>query len=362
MKTFEEFTAHFETNIKPTLEELENKRKQVYRKRLELGGGAAGVVFLNLIMTYFGALHPYTVFFTALFAPFVAYTIFKYHYNDTTIPAQYKETVVKAMLNFLDESLTYDPSSYVKEERFAASELFPLRPDYYTGDDLIKGNIEGIPIELSEVLAEYEPLTPIRWGLRQPKKKTIFHGIFLVATYDKSFQGKIFIFPDKLQRYMGYGGMLVQQHNVVRGKYIKPRNMEFRELFSVYAENEYEGEKLLTDSLMEKLLHLRKKTHAPVYCAIKEQNIYIGIDLRREIFEIDVKKSLLKPQIIRNFYDEVFYIIEIINILKLEELSLAGILGVPKDGLKDVTIPTWEMKVLQYILKVGNYLQKKGKK
>ncbi|MCS6833905.1 MAG: DUF3137 domain-containing protein, partial [Flammeovirgaceae bacterium] len=252
MKTFEEFTAHFETVIKPTLEELENKRRYVYRKRLELGGGAAVVVLLNLMMAYFGALHPYTVVFTAIFAPFVAYTVFKHHYDDTTIPLQYKEKVVKEMVSFLDSNLAYEPSSFIEYQHFADSELFPLQPDTYIGDDKICGVVEGISIAFSEVFAAYEPLTPRRWWFSSPTQKTIFHGIFLMATYEKSFQGKIFIFPDKLQRHMGYGGMLVQQHNVVRGKYIKPRNMNFREVFSVYAENEYEGEKLLTDSLMEK--------------------------------------------------------------------------------------------------------------
>jgi hypothetical protein len=362
MKTFEEFKQHFEANVKPAMEELESKRQAMHRKRLELGGIAAIAIILNGILTFFDALHPYTFIFTSFIAPVAAFLAFKYHFFDATISQQYKDKVVKEMISFIDPLLQYEPEKFIEYNEFFESELFPLKPDIYLGDDKISGTIDGVPLSISEVFCQFTPCTPKQWWHIGKEQVTIFHGIFLIAEYSKKFEGKIFIFPDKLQRKMGYTGMLVQKNNLIRGKYIKPRNEKFRDLFSVYAENEYEGEKLLTDVLMEKLLELRRITKSTIYCTLKENKIFVGIDLRREVFEVNTTKSLLQPHFLENFYNEVLSVFTIVDILKLEELDLPRILGVPKDGLKGTEIPEWELKVLNYILKFGDVVKNLNKK
>jgi hypothetical protein len=362
MKSFEEFKQHFEANVKPTMEELESKRKAMHRKRLELGGIAAIAIILNGLLTFFDALHPYTFIFTSFIAPIAAFLAFKYHFFDATIPEQFKNKIVKEMIIFIDPLLQYEPEKYIEYNDFFESELFPLKPDIYSGDDKISGIVDGVPLSISEVFCQFAPSTKKHWWHINDKEITIFHGIFLIAEYSKKFEGKIFIFPDKLQRKMGYTGMLVQKNNLIRGKYIKPRNEKFRDLFSVYAENEYEGEKMLTDVLMERILELRRITKANIYCTLKENKIFVGIDMRREVFEVNTTKSLLHPYFLENFYNEVLSVFTIIDILKLEELDLPRILGVPKEGLKGTEIPEWELKVLSYILKFGDVVKSINKK
>ncbi|GAB4339791.1 MAG: hypothetical protein OHK0038_19100 [Flammeovirgaceae bacterium] len=362
MKTFEEFKQHFEANVKPAMEELESKRQVMHRKKLELGGIAAVAIILNGVLTFFEALHPYTFIFTSFLAPVAAFLAFKHHFFDPTISQQYKDKVVREMITFIDPLLTYEPEKFIEYNDFADSELFPLKPDIYLGDDKISGTIDGMPLSISEILCQFEPSINKKWWQFGKKKETIFHGIFLIAEYPKRFEGKIFIFPDKLQKKMGYTGMLVQKNNLVRGKYIKPRNEKFRDYFSVYSQNEYEGEKLLTDVLMEKLLELKNITNANIYCALKENKIFVGIDLRKEVFEVNTSKPLSHLYFVKNFYNEVLSVFSIVNILKLEESDLNTILGVSKEGLKNLEIPKWELKILNYILKFGDVIKDLNKK
>lgn len=364
MKTYEEFKQHFDENVKANLEGLEERRSSMYQWRMRLGGIAGGVIFLNWAGIYMLDVHPYTIIFTLLVAPPVCYFIYVKHYIDHTIPDEYKAQVVKEMLAFLDESLTYEAESHISYEDFLASKLFLLQPDHYGGDDKISGSVDGIPIQMSEVEVKYEQKDQVRKsGLIQPKKgnwKTTFHGVFLIADYPGTFQGKLFIFPDKLQKNLDYLGMLIQQNNPILGKYIKPRNMKFRERFSVYAEKEREGERLLTDQLMERLLELRKLTKAEISMSLIGNKIYVALDMRRELFKVDTTRPLFNPYFVRAFYDEMLSLFMIIDVLNIDEMELPT--EENTEGGQETKREKLEMKVLSKIAKFGEWWQKLNKK
>ncbi len=364
MKTYQEFKQHFEENVKANLEGLEARRAKMYLWRMRLGGIAGGIIFLNWAAIYLIEVHPYTIIFTLLVAPPVCYFIYVKHFIDHAIPDEYKAQVVKEMLAFLDGSLTYEATSFIAYEDFLASELFLLQPDHYGGDDKITGTIDGVPLQLSEVQVMYEAKDkPRTSGLIQPKKpkwKTVFHGVFLIADYPGDFKGKLFIFPDRLQKNLDYLGMLIQMHNLVLGKYIKPRNMEFRENFSVYAQKEREGERLLTNELMERLLELKKLTKSEIYMSLIGNKIYVGLDMRRELFKVDTTRPLFNPYFVRSFYDEMLSLFMIIDVLNIDEMELPTEQN--ENAGQEEEKENMEMKVLKKIAQFGQWWNKINKR
>lgn len=55
----------------------------------------------------------------------------------------FKNLVVKNLVEFVDPSLSYEPTEHIAYEDFMASKLYLTEPDHFTGDDLIAGSIEG---------------------------------------------------------------------------------------------------------------------------------------------------------------------------------------------------------------------------
>ncbi|GAA4833943.1 DUF3137 domain-containing protein [Algivirga pacifica] len=333
MRTLEEFKRHFSEHVYDELQELEESRKDMHNKRIEVGGLSILAVFLTWIMVHMGLLHSYTIAFMVLTAPSVGFWLYMKHYYNPDISDTYKKVVVEEMLHFMDPSLQYTHTQFVPYDTWKASFLFPMIPDKYEGDDLIVGTIDGIPLQLSEIIVqnnlkviERKERNILERFLatfeRKEQWETLFHGIFLAAEYPKSIKGRMFILPDTLQKTLGHAGRIIQENNLIRGKYIHPQNYEFKQNYVVYADHELEGEELLTEELMEKMLTLKKRSNTPVYCSIVSNKIYVAVDLRKELFQVNTARPLYNHRFVENFYNELLYIFSIIEDLNIDELEL----------------------------------------
>lgn len=335
MKTLEEFKQHFAENVHDNLTSLEEARSEMHNSRLKIGGYTLVAIFINWVaVAVFDILHPYTIGFTTLVAPATSFWIYLKHFHNNEIANDFKNQVVREMLSFMDDSLEYAPTKHVPYEEWQASRLFPIQPDHYTGDDFITGEIDGIPISLSEVLAmnrkkskkkeNKSPLSKLyrKYIKKKEKWDTMFHGIFLQAQYPETFKGSTFILPDTLQQYLGHVGRLVQAHNLLQGKYIHPHNYRFKQHYVVYSDNELHGEELLTNELMEKMLLLKRRGKCKVYCSLIGNTISVAVDLRKELFKVDTTRPLYNSKFVEAFYKEMLYVFSIIEDLNIDELEL----------------------------------------
>ncbi len=318
MQSFEEFKTFFQDEVVADLEDLEARRKNMFIQRLRLGLIVAGLIFGHLVLIAFKAFTLYSIALTLVVVPLIGFLVYRKLYVDETIDADYKEAVVRKMISFMDDSLSYEPESFVPYEDFAKSGLFPLLPDHYTGDDFISGEVDGVPIQLSELMVQYERTDGGK--AKKARWHTVFNGIFLIAEPPLQFKGRTFILPDRLYKKLGYAGKLVQQNDLRWGKFINPSHLPFAHKFAVYSDTVLEGERILTQGFMEKILHLSEKSHADVFVSCIENKIFIGVDLRREIFKVNLAAPLYNPKFVREFYDELFYILNIVEDLKLNEL------------------------------------------
>lgn len=318
MKSFDEFKQFFKEEVAGDLEGLEKRRRNMFLQRVRLGLIVAGLIFGHLALIFFGAFTPYSIFITLIFMPLLGFLVYRKLYIDESVPADYKETVVKKMLAFVDDSLSYEAEGFVPYADFEASKLFSPHPDHYTGDDLISGEIEGTPVRFSELIVRTEQAEKLS---KRPVWHTLFHGIFLVAELSVTFRGRTFIFPDLSVQKLGYPGNLAQQHEQRWGKYIGINHPNFRRHFVAYTDFLSEGERILTDSLAEKILFLSEKSKADVFLSCIENKIYVAVDMRKEIFKINMAAPLYNPNFVRHFYDEIFYILGLIEDLKLKEVG-----------------------------------------
>lgn len=329
MKTFAEFKAYLEEQLKDDLDALEKRRYKMRYWRGRLGGILLGVITLSWAMAYlYGNVSLYIILATVAVAAPIVFFIYRKYFLDETIPENFKDLIVKNLITFVDPSLNYFPEDYVPYEQFVASKLFMLKADNYYGDDLIKGEIEGVNVAFSELHVSFESKEKHRKTLAfkkgKPVWKNIFDGLFLVADCPVEFSGNIFILDDNLYSKLGHLGSLVQKHHFYYGQFILPVNHNFRDKFVVYAEDKLEGEKLLSEAFMQKILKLKRNSKSRVFISIVEGKIYVAVNMKKEIFKVDLNRSLSKAEHIKNFYNDLYYMLTVIDDLNADQFLEAG--------------------------------------
>lgn len=329
MKTFLEFKTYLEEQLKEDLDALEQRRFKMRYWRGRLGGILLGITTMSWAMAYlYGNVSLYIILGTVAVTAPIVYYIYQRYFLDESIPENFKDLIVKNLITFMDPSLEYYPEDFVPYDSFEASKLFMLKPDNYYGDDLIKGELEGVNVQFSELHVEYEAKEKGQKSLFSKKEKqiwkSIFDGLFLVADSPVEFKGNIFILDDNLYSKLGHLGSLIQKHHFYYGQYIMPINHNFRDKFVVYAEDKLEGEKLLTEAFMQKIMKLKRNSKSRVFMSIIEGKIYVAVNMKKEIFKVNLNRSLSKAEHIKSFYNDLYYMLTVLDDLNADEFLEAS--------------------------------------
>ena len=324
MKTFSEFKVFLEEQLKEDLDALESRRNKMRHWRGRLGGILLGVITLSWAFAYLYAnISMYIILVAVIITAPVVFFIYKKYFLDETIPENFKDLIVKNLVTFVDPSLNYYPEDHIPFEDFEASKLFMLRPDHYTGDDLIKGEMDGVQLQFSELHASFESnqkyKKTVTFKKKKPVWKSIFDGLFLVADSPIEFNGRVFILDNNTYQKLGYLGTLIQKHHFYYGQYILPSNHEFRDRFAVYADDKLEGEKLLTEAFMQKILRLKKNSKSRVFISVISNKLYLAVNMKKEIFKVNLNRSLSRAEHIKSFYNDLYYMLTVIDDLNADE-------------------------------------------
>lgn len=190
------------------------------------------------------------------------------------------------------------------------------RPDKINGNDFVKGIIDDIPLQFSDLHAQKRH----KDSKGRESWSTLFRGLFVVAEFNKYFDGKTVILPDTAQSTFGdLIGHWLQSNNFSRDSLIKMDNTEFEKEFVVYSSNQIEARYILSHTLMEKLLTLKKRSKHPVYFSFVDNHIHIAIYYDKDLFEPTVFKSLLEYKVAMEYVDTLHMATGIVQELKLNQ-------------------------------------------
>ena len=314
MKSTSQLTDFYYKTLYPTLQELEKDRKQL-RYRIIMVGIFYTLIAAAIIASFFST----TASFDVLAFGGIAYIgvgsfIYKFLIKDYT--SEFKEKVIKPLINALDEKLNYTPSLSIPAQHFTRSKLFTSTPDRTSGNDYVRGKIDDINIEFSDFHAEKEH----RDSKGRTSWSTIFQGLFIVAEFNKNFKGSTVVLPDTAQSTFGdlIGGWL-QSNNISRDELVRMDNAAFEEEFVVYATDQVEARYILSHTLMQKLVGYQKRTKHPLYVSFNRKNIHIAIAYNKDLFEPSVFHSLLKYKIAMEYVQTLHLAIGIVEELKLNQ-------------------------------------------
>ncbi len=226
-----------------------------------------------------------------------------------------KRAIVQRFVNSLSHDLKFVPEGFVPYDDFKASQLFVDMPGHYSGDDLIEGTVDGIPLKISELNVKLEiPGKKKNW-------QTLFNGIFIVATYSRPFKTNLLVLSNELEQKLGYAGRLASESNVLRMSFISSTHTVFNKHFSCYAQDPRLGEELL-ESLLPSLLRYFNKTKRKFSVSLQGDKIYAAIQYDKPVFVFDPKQPIWSHRNLKIAYQDFKDIYDFIETLDIDRLVL----------------------------------------
>ena len=315
MKSISQLTDFYYKTLYPVLQELEQERETLKRKIIKL---AAVYVLFTAFIGYFIFKYSHGEIEIFLFFLFAAFTLgaILYKYIIKEYKSDFKEKIIAPLIHELDENLDYFPQLHVQDGYFTRSRLFTSRPDRVSGNDYIRGKIDGVPIEFSDLHAEKRH----KDSKGRTTWSTIFQGLFIVSEFNKHFKSQTVVLPDRAQRTFGdFIGNWLQANNFSRNELVKMDNPAFEKEFVVYSNDQVEARYILTHTMMQKLLNYKKQTKHPLFVSFIGGSIYLAIEYNKDLFEASVFHSLLKYKIAMEYLKTLHLAVGVIEELKLNQ-------------------------------------------
>lgn len=315
MKSITELTDFYYKELYPALNDLEQTRIAIL-SQMKFYGGIGAVIFAVValwIKKNFGLLHPS---FFILFIVTIGIGGFVYKTLIQDYIKEFKERIITPLVQAIDPKLSYTPYLFLPRHLFERSSLFKHSIDRYSGNDCVKGTVHNIPIEFSDVHAEYQT----RDSKGRTQWHTLFRGLFLVAEFNKHFQSTTVILPDLAEKTLGnlIGGWL-QSMNLSRDKVIQLDDPEFEKQFVVYGNDPIEARYILSHSMMNRILEFQKKISYPLFISFTHNHIHVAIQTEKDLFEPTIFKSLLDYKQAIEYVSTLHNTLGIIEELKLNE-------------------------------------------
>lgn len=307
MKSVSSLTDFYYKDLFPALQKLENERKNLKHR----------VIFITITITALLSMLGYTLksyydFILFLYITLIA-LLYKFMIKDYTV--EFKTNIIKPLIHAIDEKLLYSYADYIPEYLFERSKLFET-PDKISGNDFVKGSIDGINIQFSDIHAQKKNEN----SRGKDTWSTMFQGLFIIADFNKHFNAQTVVLPDSAQKRFGdLIGHWLQSNNASREELVKMDNPDFEKEFVVYSSNQIEARYILSHSLMKKLLDFKHKSKHDIHISFIDRQIYIAIEYDRDLFEPSLFHSLLDYKVAMDYVKTLHLALGVVEELKLNQ-------------------------------------------
>ena len=289
--------------LAPTLQVLENKRKELLRK-----GRSEGLIYAAIFLVV-GVIALLILKLEGIFGPIVivvvSVIIFITCINNKSkiFSFFYKEEVVDEIIHAFCPNATYSPNNGVSEDLFRNSGLF-TSPNRYHAEDLIEGCLDKTSFICSEVHAEERRARSTKNGV-QYYWEDIFKGFLFIADFHKEFQGETTVLRDSFFKIkMG-------------ASRVKMENPDFEKVFDVFSTNQIEARYLIIPSMMERMLKLDSNFKKGITISFRDSTILVAIPDSKNRFEADVWSSLSDMSILKSDFAVLQSLLDIVDELNL---------------------------------------------
>ncbi len=309
MKPFEQIFSE----LLPQLEELELARQQQYKSAKKWLNITIVIAVATVVVLLF-VRHPAVIIVGGILA---AASYFGGYFSAARkYKSEFKDKVFTKILQAVNPGLAYNKSGYISKENFYESKIFTERADRYSGEDYISGMVDKTQIEFSELHTQERRVTS-NGKTTTVHYVTFFKGLFMIADFHKNFHGHTIVLPDTAEKLFGFLGKKLQNWNFTRDEVVHMENAEFEKVFVVYSNDQVEARYILSTSMIERILDLKKKYNTNVYLSFINSKVFVALQNNKNLFEPAFKESITNSDYIRTFYNELGACLSIVDDLNL---------------------------------------------
>lgn len=318
-------------NLSEIRQELSSVLRQSEDFRLERAAAyKKGIIFMiiaiivGLIFLGMGTLG-YAIFYIIgiifIVAALIIFTLIATK-NLKEYKTHFKSNVLKRIVESMMPTVSYQGDRYIDRTDFNRSQIFNSNFNIYKGEDYFNGVHKGISFEMSELdVKRKSQSTSYSNGQSRTttNTSTIFKGLFIIITANKNSYGETYVLPDTAEKLFGSLGKFIQKSLgslTQNGSMIYLENHpEFEKRFVVYATEEIESERLLSESLLESMLDIFERWKVTPSFAFIQNKVYVAIPFSRDMMKVSLHKSLIDNQeeILKQFMDEIALSMSIID-------------------------------------------------
>jgi len=310
MRTREDFDEYLETDILPQLSRERDKLAELHALQAEvclpasvkLTSAAIGLVLAVLL----GSMLP---LLAGIGLPFMIDMHRKSKVDGPEV-MDVRTGLIRQVVEFWGPEFEYHPWRGVEEAEIQACRLIPESYDRMSSCDTVVGKYHATGFRFSE-LRLYE---------KQEKDRYVqsWSGIYLVADFNKSFEGRVFVLPDKTERLLGsLVGRALQSLPLRRGgQLVHLENPSFERHFKVYAEDDHEARYVLSTSLMRRIVEFKESMDTEIRMAFIDGRVHVVLPVVADFFRAPVLDRVT-PEMIRSWVDEIHYVTSILDELDL---------------------------------------------
>ncbi len=299
MKTEAELQFFFNSKLKPLLEPLEQFRIEKIRKFKRY-------LYITLSCTSFIVLgafskEPFIIFVSCIpMLIFGGITYSTFNEMSNHLRMHFKKDILTELLSFMFDKYEYIPRQRIAPAVLEESMLFPFSVTQIEGEDFMRFKIGETSIMFCETT------------VYTYKEKIKFTGIFIDASFNKSFTSKTFVLSKSFSSII----QNTKRHFLQNTQKVKLEDIEFDNEFTVLSTDQVEARYILTTNLMQRILDYKKKTKKGIAFSFVENRLYCAIPEYLDLFE----PALFEPfdfGFIKNTYDPLKLYTDLVDDLHL---------------------------------------------
>lgn len=294
-------------HVEVLLQTLEAERVKA-NKRKKTGWFVAGLILaVGVFLFVSGADKNAIIFWVIMMVVVVIPVLIINYFTTKRVKNKFKDQVLYPAIKSNYKDLTHQSKNYLSRDLFHHSRLFKTYADRYNGEDLFQGVRGKTAYKFSEIHAEERYTTTDSKGRTQTKYRTIFKGLFLMADFNKHFNG--------LTRVVEGGDGFFEKLFAGKSK-VSLENPTFEKIFNTYSNDQVEARYILTPKMMEQILLIKEKWNSSVALSFRDNHVFIAITSYNNLFEPNMKQTFDLAHVDRIF-EEIDSCLELIDILDL---------------------------------------------
>lgn len=225
--------------------------------------------------------HDKIVFTFIIFAIISVYLTYRFFQDKKAYSRRYKKNILEKVFSLILPEADFQSHDYISSSDYDNSRIFTASYNRYHGEDLLIAKYKGCPFKFSEVHTRH-----VSGSGKNRKERTIFKGIFFKASIPLVVTSNLVIIPDILNKLLGstISGFL-EDINFSRDKIVRLESPEFEKVFAIYGTDQIEARRILTPSIMEKILKYNTKTHKDISLSIQGGSLYMAVPFHKNLFE-----------------------------------------------------------------------------